>query len=164
VPKQVSLTDEGSDVSDREEIEEAIGAMYWAIDDQDADALRACLTDNCILSGELIIGTPPVLVEGIEAILANFGHANALVEKEQHFFSNLMVKVEGDTARARIYQWGPYVFPGAGENVAKGGFRVEHTLRRSGTRWLIASSKYTPVWAEHGSEMKRVRTTVFGSD
>jgi ketosteroid isomerase-like protein len=151
-------------VSDREDIEEAIGALYWAIDDQDADALRACLTDDCVLSGQLIIGTPTVRVEGIEAIVANFGRAIALVEKEQHFFSNLMVKVEGDIARARIYQWGPYLFPGACENVAKGGFRVEHTLRRSGTRWLIASSAYTPVWAEHGSEMERVRAKVFSPD
>jgi ketosteroid isomerase-like protein len=150
-------------MSDREDIAERINELYWAIDDQDADAFRACLTDDCVLCGELSFGMDPIRVEGLEAIMKNFGHAMSLFEREQHFVSNLRVRVDGNTAVARIYQWGPYLFAGVdSDNLAKGGFRVEHQLRRTEYRWLVSQSEYTPVCVEHGREIERISAKVFG--
>jgi ketosteroid isomerase-like protein len=154
-------------MSARDEIEELIAKLYWAIDDGDREGFRSCITDDCVIIGAAYVNGRPVRVEGSEAIMRNWGRSLDFLHKEQHFFSNLLLRVDGDSAVARIYQWGPHIVPvepGAEEEaLPKEANRVEHSLRRTADGWRIAVSAYTPTWVENSSGLQRVKAQIFGA-
>jgi hypothetical protein len=121
--------------ADRIEISELIARYCHAIDRGRWEEFRALFTDDCRLDLSQVMG----LYEGAEGIARFCDTMRALPIVMRHLTTNVVVRGEGDAARAETYVLA-ITGPEGGPASQTTGFYDDEFVRRDG-RWLFRSRR-----------------------
>jgi hypothetical protein len=129
-------------ILDRQAIEEQIIRIGVLLDDDAFD------TASSIFTEDVAIETPGGAATGIDAVTrqAEKNHDGIVT---QHIFSNVLVELNGDSARARADVVGRFAKAGALNRPFRTvGGRYEYGVTRTEDGWRINEMKMTPRWLE----------------
>lgn len=124
------------ELSDRFEIQELLSAYCHAIDSRDWDALDHLFTRDAKIDYSATGGIKGSLLE-IKAFLAS---TLPLFKATQHFVTNPMIRIDGNTANVRSLLFNPVTIErdGAAHTFFVGAWYVD-VLKRVGSRWRIVT-------------------------
>jgi 3-phenylpropionate/cinnamic acid dioxygenase small subunit len=128
---------------DRQEISDLLVRYTTALDAKDWELLESCFTKSPVFvhpGGRLV---------GFTEILARTSAALTPLTITQHLLGNLVVEVNGDTARASCYFRAQHVrtgTPGGDTYIIAG--RYIDTLSRTSLGWKIAERVQSYMWRD----------------
>ena len=138
---------EGSYAQDRSQIEDLEARYMYALNWLDADTYAGTFTEDGILdwAGGVARGRTEI-AEEIHGMAANFAAEEAedaplRPARKRHFITNMVIKVDGDTAESRAY-W----FIMNNRNPERAGYseaygHYESSLRKVNGQWLFTKRK-----------------------
>jgi SnoaL-like protein len=124
---------------DRHEIQEVLLRYCRGMDRHDAPLARSAYHDDARDDHGPYIGSGSGLVEWANAL-----HTQAM-SAHQHYITNTLIELEGDSAHAETYYLMAAVKRGTSETVMGGG-RYLDRLERRGGRWGIVERICTAEW------------------
>ena len=130
------------DLLAKEEIREVIYRYARGIDRMDFDLVAACYHPDAYDDHGTFQGNVPEFVEMCKGFLPRF-------VVTQHFMGNLLIEVEGDTARAETYAVAYHrkeLADGSGHDDVFGIRYVDRFEQRDGGPWLIAHRVVATEW------------------
>ncbi len=128
-------------MTDREEIQEVLASYGNAIDAKDYDGITACFLSDATFTYE---GRP---FTGHAAIKDLMQRPLEMLDGTQHYFTNFIIKVDGDRAHLTCDSCGQHWrrgVPGGDTFMAGGKYRVE--LRKVAGRWKISGASAHGTW------------------
>lgn len=113
-----------------------------AVDFRDWERLRSCFDDGAELEYET-----SGVHDSPDAFVANCRRLTGMIRSTQHFVSNVVVRVDGDTASSRCYVWAQHTPIEGGPAFFLGGVYDDRHLR-SASGWRIRSRRLSLRWTE----------------
>ena len=132
-----------SSVEDRMAIEDTLNRLCRALDQADWEAMRDLLAPDVSWTSAAF-GTH----HGAEGWIENQVSSRSRLERAQHLISNLIVELDGDTARVESYVQGYDVFTGHEERVIRIVGTYHDELARIDGRWLVTSRRFDRLWLD----------------
>jgi ketosteroid isomerase-like protein len=130
-------------MSDRDEIQEVIASYANAVDARDYDGITACFLPEATFTYEGHAFTGHAAIAGLMK-----GPLES-VDGTQHFFTNFIIKISGDTAHLTSDSIGQHWRKGAsgGETFMAGGkYNVE--FRKVAGQWKISGASARGTWTQ----------------
>jgi 3-phenylpropionate/cinnamic acid dioxygenase small subunit len=128
------------ELSDRAAIHDVVMRYFFAVDDRDWAAVRACFTADARLDYVVFSGGADEVVDTIARGLAHF-------TRIMHHGGNVLIELAGDEARCETYAVCHHRFgEGNGARDRVSAIRYRDRLRRQGGGWRIAERAVTFVW------------------
>jgi len=132
-----------AELLDKQEIAELCAKYAYALDQKDWSALRGCFTDAPVFVH------PGGRIEGIDGIVNRTRGALEPLDASQHLLGNIVVDVDGDTARSICYFQAQHLrtgTPGGDTYIIAGSY--SDTLTRTPQGWRITERVQAYSWRD----------------
>jgi len=132
-----------AELLDKQEIAELCAKYAYALDQKDWLALRGCFTDAPVFVH------PGGRIEGIDGIVNRTRGALEPLDASQHLLGNIVVDVDGDTARSICYFQAQHLrtgTPGGDTYIIAGSY--SDTLMRTPQGWRITERVQAYLWRD----------------
>ena len=133
------------EIADRIEIDDLLTRYAAAVDTKDWELYRTVFTDDAVIDYTSAGGIRGSLGEVVEWL----SHAMKLFPMTQHFVTNRLVVLDGDTATGRAYYYNPLGRPdgkGGTQLLFMGGYYHDR-FRRTADGWRIAERVEETTWS-----------------
>lgn len=135
---------------ERQAVEDALSETIFAFDSSDFDELRRLSTDDytyCLIAPD---GSREVVFQGLDTFIAGAQAANAGMHFVQRFWTNMVTKVDGDTARVKANNLAVHAARVEGEDPKPvyHAARIEFEMRKEGGQWKTAAIAIEPTWTD----------------
>ena len=129
------------ELADREAIRECLYRYARGVDRLDADMLRSAYWPDCVDNHMSFTGNAEEFIAWSFPIMGT-------MDQSQHFISNVLMTLNGDTADAESYFYGFHRInlPGGAKNDVIGAGRYLDTFERRGDEWRIIRRKVVTDW------------------
>lgn len=98
-----------------------------------------------IYDPDVVVHSPRGEFRGLDEILARVAPSNDDDGRTQHFFTDVVVEVDGDRAVAHANQLVQFFLPGEPPHRTSG-LRVRYELARRGDGWRLTGAEHTLAW------------------
>ena len=129
--------------TDRDQVQELLITYFACVDAGDFDGLGDCFVSDAEATYNSNVCT------GRDAIVGLTKHRTVALDAMQHYVTNFVVDIDGDTARMTAHilaQHVRYNTPGGDAYLVGGRYNVE--ARRIGGKWKIARIKAASAWGD----------------
>lgn len=137
-PSATELDHEVRQLVDRQAVERLLTRLGHWLDGRGGDPAD-------IYDPTIVVHSPRGEFRGLDDIVARVARADADPERTQHFFTDVVVDVDGDRAVARANQLVQFFLPGAPPHRTSG-LRVRYELARRGDGWRLTGAEHTLAW------------------
>lgn len=138
---------------DRGEIADLVARSLVAIDEARFDDLRDLYAEDASAS------TPGGEARGIDAIVAHVGRTHTPERRTQHLLGDVVVDLDGDTARARANVIAGFTTSAADDTTAPAppvevtfGTVYRYRAVRTPAGWRLSQVEIHPVWVDGATE------------
>jgi ketosteroid isomerase-like protein len=135
------------ELADREAIRECLYRYSRGVDRLDADMLRSAYWPDCVDNHMSFTGNAEEFIAWSFPIMGT-------MDQSQHFISNVMMAINGNTADAESYFYGFHRIntPDGNKNDVIGAGRYLDTFEKRGQEWRIIKRKVVTDWFRHYSD------------
>lgn len=134
-----------AELEDREAVRELLIRYGMALDAHDWDLLRTVFLPDAVADYGELEGRN----EGVEEIIAACHRALVGLDSSQHLIANLVVEIDGDTARTTSYLHAQhYLVSGSGVNTFVVGGTYRDEVVRTPDGWRIKFRSLATTWTD----------------
>ena len=133
-----------AELADREAIRECLYRYSRGVDRLDADMVRSAYWEDCTDTHLNFTGNAEEFIAWSFPIMGS-------MDQSQHFISNMLITIDGDSADCESYFYGFHRIntPDGAKNDVIGAGRYLDTLQRRGDEWRIFRRKVVTDWFRH---------------